>query len=191
MTSRLFDSIRVKPIRSTQQKDAPPCDHPGCTESGLHKAPKGRNREGEYFNLCIKHVQEYNKSYNYFNGMDDDTVRAFQKDALTGHRPTWSMGVKAKAADGPTYADPFDLVRRTRTRTARPEPKQPVVGNAARKALDTLGIEEGADKATIRAKYKQLVKQLHPDVNGGDRSNEDRMRAVIDAYNYLKGAGFV
>ncbi|MBY0612963.1 MAG: J domain-containing protein [Beijerinckiaceae bacterium] len=196
MTSRLFDSIRVKPTKSSAPKDAPPCDHAGCKEPGLHKAPKGRNREGEYFNLCIKHVQEYNKGYNYFNGMDDDKVREYQKDALTGHRPTWTMGVKSKAADGPTYVDPFDILKRTgRTRgaarAAKPEPKRPVVGNAARKALDTLGLEETAEKAEVRAKYKQLVKQLHPDVNGGDRSNEDRMRAVIDAYNYLKGAGFV
>ncbi len=192
MSSSLFDSIRVKPIKSSVPKDGPLCEHPGCKEPGVHKAPKGRNREGEYFRLCIKHVQEYNKSFNYFNGMDDDKVREYQKDALTGHRPTWTMGVKSKAADGPTYVDPFDILKKTgRTKAVKAEPKRPVVGNAARKAFDALGLDETAEKPAVRAKYKQLVKQLHPDANGGDRSNEDRMRAVIDAYNYLKTAGFV
>ena len=42
----------------------------------------------------------------------------------------------------------------------------------------------------IKARYKALVKQLHPDANGGDRSSEDRLRQIIQAYHYLKAAGF-
>jgi DnaJ-class molecular chaperone len=41
----------------------------------------------------------------------------------------------------------------------------------------------------VKARYKQLVKQVHPDANGGDRSYEDRLREVINAYNTLKAAG--
>ncbi len=41
----------------------------------------------------------------------------------------------------------------------------------------------------IRAKYKSWVKRLHPDANGGDRSREDRLREIINAYNTLKAAG--
>ena len=40
----------------------------------------------------------------------------------------------------------------------------------------------------IKARYKDLVKRLHPDANGGDRSNEDRLREIIQAYNALKSA---
>ncbi len=40
------------------------------------------------------------------------------------------------------------------------------------------------------ARFKELVKQFHPDVNGGDRSTEDRLVEVIQSYNYLKSAGF-
>jgi curved DNA-binding protein CbpA len=35
-----------------------------------------------------------------------------------------------------------------------------------------------------------LVKRHHPDANGGDRTSEDRLREIIQAYNYLKSAGF-
>ncbi len=43
----------------------------------------------------------------------------------------------------------------------------------------------------IKARYKELVKLNHPDANGGDRSSEDRLREIIQAYNVLKKAGFL
>jgi curved DNA-binding protein CbpA len=46
------------------------------------------------------------------------------------------------------------------------------------------GVE--ATPPEIKARYKDLVKRLHPDANGGDRSNEDRLREIINAYNVLR-----
>jgi curved DNA-binding protein CbpA len=57
------------------------------------------------------------------------------------------------------------------------------------KALDTLGLPHTARDAEIKARYKELVKRLHPDANGGDRSLEDRLREIIQAYSLLKKAG--
>jgi DnaJ-class molecular chaperone len=57
---------------------------------------------------------------------------------------------------------------------------------AATKALATLGLDDSADSATIKSRYKDLVKRLHPDANGGDRSSEDKLREIIRAYNHLK-----
>jgi DnaJ-class molecular chaperone len=37
--------------------------------------------------------------------------------------------------------------------------------------------------------FKVLVKLHHPDANGGDTRSEDKLREVIQAYNYLKQAG--
>ena len=42
----------------------------------------------------------------------------------------------------------------------------------------------------IKARFKVLVKRHHPDANGGDRSTEDKLREIIQAYNYLKSVGF-
>ena len=47
----------------------------------------------------------------------------------------------------------------------------------------------GADKAEIKAKFKLLVKRHHPDANNGDRGTEDKLREIIQAYNYLKSVG--
>src|SRR6476661_6237474 len=147
--SPLYDRIRVKPGEDRRlQADRPCCDWPECANAATHRAPKGRNREREYWRFCLEHVREYNQSYNYFAGMSDDAVLAYQKDAVTGHRPTWKMGLnggadKAHAADA--AIDPFEVMREfggagTRTRE-RPAREARPVHNAERKAFDTLGLE--------------------------------------------------
>ena len=65
-----------------------------------------------------------------------------------------------------------------------------MVRNAERKAFDALGLEVDATTAEIKARFKELVKRHHPDANGGDRSTEDSLREIIQAYNYLKSIGF-
>jgi curved DNA-binding protein CbpA len=138
-------------------------------------------------------VREYNQSYNFFSGMDDDAVRAYQKDALTGHRPTWKMGTGKRTAKPDLSAlggseDPFGLFdgtgkeqkKRVETRTIR---------NAERKAFEALSLEVSATAVQVKARYKDLVKRHHPDANGGDRSTEDRLIEIIQAYNYLKSVG--
>ena len=67
---------------------------------------------------------------------------------------------------------------------------QPRVGPLAQRAFDILSIENTTKPDAIKARYKALVKQLHPDANGGDRSLEDRLREIINAYNTLKAGGF-
>jgi DnaJ-class molecular chaperone len=64
-----------------------------------------------------------------------------------------------------------------------------MVRNAERKALDTLGLDGRATAPDIKARFKALVKRHHPDANGGDRTCEDKLREIIQAYNYLKSAG--
>lgn len=196
LNSRLFDSIRVKPdTKPAKTQEQVRCDYPGCQAPGEFKAPQGRDREGQFFCFCLDHVREYNASYNYFNGMSADDVAVYQRDALTGHRPTWTMGSNRdkkgfrEDGDGAQAADPLGMFRarsHPRYGNRQSEPAKPRVGVAAMKALDKLGLDDTAGAPTVRARYKDLVKQLHPDANGGDRSNEDRLREIISAYNYLR-----
>jgi hypothetical protein len=202
--SKFFDSIRIKPRSSAKnapkvREDVVMCGWAGCNKPGPHRAPKGRGHEREYFNFCMDHVREYNANYNYFSGMSDDAVARYQKDALTGHRPTWKMGAnggsksKVKAEDFEGAADPFsvfsELNGRGRWRPgpgAEAKPEARKVFNAERKALQVMGLTSSATTEEIKSKYKALVKQHHPDANGGDRSTEDRLIEIIKAYNYLK-----
>ena len=52
-------------------------------------------------------------------------------------------------------------------------------------------IEAATEREDIKAKFKELVKLHHPDANGGDKQSEDKLREIIQAYNYLKQAGRV
>jgi curved DNA-binding protein CbpA len=205
-SSKFFDSIRVKPrLNAKQEKRAREevvmCEWPDCKEKGSHRAPKGRNNSREYFHFCLNHVREYNQSYNFFSGMNADAVARYQKDALTGHRPTWKMGANgsrgkgkgASAADIDGASDPFsmfsELNGRGRWRPgpgAEPKAETRKVFNAERKALQVMGLGPDATLEDVKNKYKALVKQHHPDANGGDRSTEDRLIEIIKAYNYLK-----
>jgi len=208
--SPLFDRIRVRPDQDRRkQGDCPACEWPGCRHAATHRAPKGRLREGEYWRFCLDHVRDYNQSYNFFAGMSEDAVARFQKEAVTGHRPTWKMGVgRGSAAPsatsegiGPGAAgDPFGVFRElgggaqwradASHTAAGTSSEGRIIRNAERKALDCLGLEIGASPTDIKGRFKVLVKRHHPDANGGDRSCEDRLREIIQAYNYLKSVGF-
>ncbi len=209
LNSKYFDGIRVKPEEDRSvPKRSDGCDWSGCDQDGTHPAPKGRGRDGEYFNFCMKHVREYNKSYNYFNGMSDDQVSEFQESALTGHRPTWKMGgtkggeggaANAKLNSDPAgYAhdfkanDDFNLFDKDKSSEAdekKKEPKKRPVKKLELKSLRKLNLDETATAEDIKTRFKELVKRHHPDSNGGDRGSEDRLREIIQAYNYLKQAG--
>ena len=56
----------------------------------------------------------------------------------------------------------------------------------ALKALAALELDARANEAIIKTRYKELVKRHHPDANGGDRSSEEKLREIIQAYNYLR-----
>ena len=194
LNSPLFDRIRVK---QQERRDEPApgrivCDFPGCAQTGEFRAPMGRLREGQYFCFCLDHVREYNSSYNYFDGMTDEAMARWMRNDSVGHRPTWTMGVnragKPFREDHSGFRDPLGIFGRAGGPPAREAPPRPSYGIAAMKALGALGLDDTADAAAIKAKYKALVKRLHPDANGGDRSSEDKLREIIRAYNYLRSA---
>jgi hypothetical protein len=202
--SPFFDRIRVKPDQDRRLRAShPACEWPGCNGAATHRAPKGRDRESEYWRFCLNHVREYNHSYNFFAGMSTDDIAKYQKDAVTGHRPTWKMGMNGgrptmrshSARFEPEFADPDDPLGLFRHFGARADGEHlraretRVIRNAERKALDVLGLEPDATTAEIKVRFKALVKRHHPDANGGDRSTEDKLREIIQAYNYLKSAG--
>lgn len=196
LDSKWFDCIRIAPRRAPRaHDDLPACEAPGCGQPATHRAPKGRLREGQYFRFCIEHVRDYNRSYNWFAGMSDDDVAAWMASRATGHRPTWSMASNGRrrerpgqsAFDAEFFIDPFDLFGGA---TASTTVEGRRVGNAERRSLEALGLDETASGADIKARYKELVKRHHPDANGGDRSKEGRLRQIIEAYATLRASGF-
>ena len=108
---------------------------------------------------------------------------------------TWKLGQNAHARAGSTrgtarrFDDPLEILGRTQRK-----PAEQVLGRSLKRnemqALATLGLDENAKPDDAKAKYKMLVKRLHPDANGGSRANEDTLKAVIHAYDTLRASGF-
>ncbi|MDQ0456552.1 J domain-containing protein [Rhizobium paknamense] len=203
LDSKYFDKIRTRRKRAEEQaKPVATCQWDGCDKPGVHRAPVGRNAEGQFFLFCFEHVKEYNKGYNYFSGLSDTEIARYQKEAITGHRPTWTVGVNRDAKNAPLHStlrsgsaagharvkDPFGFVNQGGGR-ARAEPQRKLKTLEA-KAFDTLGLTGAATAQDIKSRYKELVKKHHPDANGGDRGSEERFRAVVQAYQLLKQSGF-
>src|SRR5580692_10799374 len=153
--SPLFDRIRVKPDRDRRRAaDLPGCQWPNCDAPATHRAPKGRLRATEYWQFCLGHVREYNNSYNFFAGMSDDAIAKYQKEDLTGHRPTWKMGSvggiggRGKASRRGGDADfagedafgLFEGIPGARSGRARLSAEGRKILNAQRRALDVLGL---------------------------------------------------
>ncbi|MBV2184933.1 MAG: DnaJ domain-containing protein [Rhizobium sp.] len=204
LDSKYFDRIRTRRKREPEpEKTAPACQWDGCEKPGVHRAPVGRNAEGQFFLFCFEHVKEYNKGYNYFSGLSDTEIARYQKEAITGHRPTWTVGVNKAAKSSPLHStlrsgsaasqarikDPFGFVKQGGG-GARSQPQARKLKSLEAKALDTLGLAANCSAQEIKSRYKELVKKHHPDANGGDRGSEERFRAVIQAYQLLKQAGF-
>ncbi|MFC5759132.1 MULTISPECIES: J domain-containing protein [unclassified Rhizobium] len=203
LDSKYFDRIRTRRRREQEPEQAPPsCQWDGCDKKGTHRAPVGRNAEGQFFLFCFEHVKDYNKGYNYFSGLSDGEIARYQKEAITGHRPTWTVGVNKDAKNSPLHAeirsgaysrvrDPFGFVKEGGGKGSGPRfPQARKLKSLEAKAFDTMGLAANATSAEIKSKYKELVKKHHPDANGGDRGSEERFRAVIQAYQLLKQNGF-
>ncbi|MGF1461849.1 MAG: J domain-containing protein [Maricaulaceae bacterium] len=196
-----FKDIRVKPPKKGK---APPgertCEWDGCGRKGDCRAPKAPDRPNSYFWFCQEHAAEYNKNWDFFAGMNDTEIRAFQESAAYGHRPTWTAkaaapdrdaAAQAKREFSRAFSDTFGVFGDTSEADKKAERAKARrrVGSVAAAALDVLGLAPDTPKDEVGQRYRDLVKQMHPDTNGGDRSMEEQLQRVIRAYKTLKTAG--
>ena len=171
-SSKFFDSIRIKPnkLSAKQQAQAREAIRIANGRIARTRARTARRRAGkirrEYWHFCLDHVREYNQSYNFFQGMNPDAVARYQKDALTGHRPTWKMGANTSAKKGKGSRRPIWKAPPIRSacsassmaaaaggrvrvrREAKVETRK--VFNAERKALQVMGLGTEATLETSR-----------------------------------------
>lgn len=187
---KLFD-IRVKPPgKGDAKKGDQACEWDGCVAKGDCKAPQSPDKINEFFHFCKRHAAQYNKTWNFFHGMSDGAVRSFQADQATGNRPTWNMNRnldgKGRTAKGGRFNDTFGIMgEKVGGEVDAPKRR---LGRLQSLAMDSLGLDYSADPKAVRARYLKLVKEFHPDANKGDRSTEERLQQVVQAYQILKTA---
>jgi hypothetical protein len=137
------------------------CDHAGCGQAGEYRAPKAPNSDDKWF-FCLDHVTEYNKGWDYFAGLSPEEAytRAQAEERQNGYKKSshWGWG-----AEGDPDA------------TSRVE----------RAAFRTLGLETTATPEEIKAAYRTLAKQHHPDRNIGVADAVAKFQSVQQAYEIL------
>ena len=174
------------------------CDHDGCEEAGKYRAPKSPDATNDFYWFCMEHVRAYNLKWNFFEAQNDTEVEAQMEADKVWERPTrpFREAVEGRRGDPPESEawarfginDPMEVlganatqnpVRSSNDRSRRLPPTE-------RKAITILDAKDFWTKSEIRKQYKALVKDLHPDMNGGKRDDEDRLREVVWAWDQIK-----
>ena len=138
------------------------CEWEGCEEKADHPAPKYRDSRERYW-FCQEHAGEYNRSWNYFDGMSKE-----EAEKATRREENFARGFRE--AGTWQYAE-VGLTKEERERRA---------------ALEVLGLTEGATETEIKESFRTLAKKHHPDTNQGDEAAEERFKSVCAAYEILK-----
>ncbi len=168
------------------------CEHPECEERGLYRAPRSPDSLDDYLWFCKEHVREYNLKWNFFSNATEEELRDQQDRDRVWERETKPFArnpEEAKAWARLGIDDPHQVLGEKATRnpgksitgTRRLPPKE-------RRALEILEAKDHWTKAEVRKSYKALIKVLHPDLNGGDRSQEELLQQVVWAWEQIKSS---
>ena len=162
------------------------CEWNNCNEEGLYKAPKEKDNSKEYRLLCLEHVREFNKSWNYFSGMSDEQVINFLKSDMTWHKPTQSFSSSDnffKILWNNTLKDDYE---NRKIKNNYDYMRQFKFDHKDIKAFEILGLNVGMKWVEIQEKFKVLVKKFHPDMNLGNKKYEEKLKLITLAYTQLK-----
>ena len=162
------------------------CDWEKCNKAGEYKAPIERDNSKKYRLLCLEHVKEFNKNWNYFKDMNDTQIYDFLKSDITWHKPTQSFSssdnffkILWKNVLKGEYHSPNKNFKELNIKRVKFDQND-------LKAFSILGIKVGQDWKKIQKKFKILVKKFHPDMNLGNKKFEDKLKVITLAYTQLK-----
>src|SRR5690348_14632638 len=185
----VFAAEPESPVRS--------CDHPGCEGGGGFRAPRSRLDLNHYRWFCLDHVRAYNLAWNYYAGMSESEVEAEIRRDTVWHRPSWKLG--ERHGPRPRVNDPLgvytsnghDGSRRANSHAnGRPRDAAARAASAREQALAVFDIEPPFTAVRLKARYKVLVKEHHPDAHGGDKAAEEKLKIINQAYATLKASYF-
>lgn len=177
-------------IPQADPEHAPPCNVVGCLEPGGYKAPKSRDELGHYQWLCLEHIRQYNSQWDYFAGSSADEIESFVRDAVTGHRPTWSRESRVRERYHKLQDALYEFM------AGGPQVKNPKappsMSGKLRRAMAAMDVEYPFTEQSLKVQYRALVKKYHPDVNKGDKKAEETFKQISTAYamllEYLKSS---
>jgi hypothetical protein len=192
--------------RSWAHAEPPPqvrrCEVSGCAAAGEYRAPKSREALNQYYWFCLDHVRDYNSRWNYYQGMSPEEIEAHVRRDTTWQRPSWPFS-RGGATDGaapygpwrdPHVRDRFGMfddepgMGRRRGANAGAADRRGAMTPEQEAALELFDMVWPVEEAALKARYIELVKQHHPDINGGDKEAEETLKRVNQAYATLRQA---
>ena len=164
------------------------CDWNNCNKIGEYKAPIEKDNSKEFRYLCLEHIREFNKNWNYFANMTDSQINEFIKSDMTWHKPTqnfsgqdnffkilWNNALNENLDKNGFDKSNYNSLNFNFT-------------DKDLKAFDILGLDVTRNWENIRSKFKKLVKKFHPDMNAGNKKFEEKLKIITLAYTQLKRA---
>ena len=162
------------------------CDWNNCKKIGEYKAPVEKDNSRKYRMLCLRHVKEFNKNWNYFEGMNDNQIYEFLKSDMTWHKPTQSFSSSDNFFKILWNNALKDDLNKFKINGQFDHMEQFKFNNNDIKAFSILGVSIGIKWERVREKFKKLVKKFHPDMNAGNKKYEDKLKIITLAYTQLK-----
>ncbi len=161
------------------------CMAEGCFDIGSHPAPKNRQELRSYIWFCLDHIRMFNSQWNYYDGLEGDALEREIRRATTWERPSWKFGTgpSAKLSSSDPFEDKFRFFDEADT------PAHAAAQNLTteqKKAFALFELTPDSDQETIKKRYKELAKKLHPDHNRSDPKAEDRLKEINLAYAVLR-----
>ena len=162
------------------------CDWNNCSKEGSYKAPVEKDNSKKFRMLCLYHVKEFNKNWNYFDGMNDSQICEFVKSDMTWHKPTQSFGSSDNFFKILWNNTLKDEINKSKIKKQFDSMRQFKFDHNDVKAFSILGLSVGMRWEKVQEKFKKLVKKFHPDMNAGNKKYEDRLKVITLAYTQLK-----
>ena len=144
------------------------CDWNKCNKIGLYRAPVEKDNSKKFRLLCLEHIKEFNKSWNYFADMNDKEIENFVKSDLTWHKPTKSFGSSEnffRILWFNALEDKTGIFKESDITNF----KKSKLTDKDIDALKVLGLKSDTNWSDIQKKFKVLVKKYHPDKNRGSK----------------------
>ncbi len=157
------------------------CAEDGCIAEGIYPAPKSRHKLRDYLWFCLDHVRAYNKSWNYYEGLQGAALEAEIRRATTWERPSWKFAT-GKPGDE-MFDDAFNLFDFENREDGQQRQK---LTPEEKRAWQIMRMTPVADLELLKKQYKQLAKENHPDRNGGDEKAEERLKEINLAYDLIR-----
>ncbi len=163
------------------------CDWNNCNKVGEYKAPIEKDNSKDFRYLCLEHIREFNKNWNYFANMTDNQINEFIKSDMTWHKPTQNFSGQDnffKILWNNTLKENLDEINNDNIKATKL--RQLTFSDDDIKAFNILSINIGVEWTIIRDKFKKLVKRFHPDKNSGNKKFEEKLKIITLAYTQLK-----